>query len=211
MENIMEVTKKMKLVNIINPVRKGYRKPRLLFDMDDILALFVPELLKRFNAAHGTNHKVEDCVSWYLTELFGEDILDFSKQENFYESLEPVPGAIETFKRLYESEKYEMYIVSAGEAFSCVGKIAWLQKYMPFFPLDNFILTKSKDAVWGDLLFDDGPHNAEKFKDIGLPVVFDMPYNRHLTNYLRVYSWEEFERLVEKIFYGENPIETVSI
>lgn len=189
--------------NLIVPIRLQDRLPRILVDQDDVLALFVHGVVQKFNARYGTNFTIEDCNQWNLENVFGPKVWDLVKEEGFFWNLEPVPGALEVFKRLYTSGRYDMYIVTASEPHAYVEKIQWLEYYMPFFSIDkHFISCKSKDAVWGDVLLDDGMHNIEAFHGIGESIVFDRPHNRHLIGFKRIYNWYEFEQYIENKFYS---------
>lgn len=52
-----------------------------------------------------------------------------------FRELEPVANAIEVFERLYKSNLFEMYIVTAAHPSSVEPKHEWIKEYMPFFHL----------------------------------------------------------------------------
>jgi len=83
----------------------------------------------------------------------------------FYRDLNPMPGAIEAFKKL--SEKYEVYIAStaAWDNPSCwIDKRLWVQHYLKEFGYKKIILTHNKGLLKGDILIDDNLWNgAENF------------------------------------------------
>jgi 5'(3')-deoxyribonucleotidase len=189
--------------NLIVPLRIDRRLPRILIDQDDVLAWCVKGIADTYNRLNGTSFTPEDCTSWDLAKIFGTDIDDILDTPGLYRNLEPVKEGLEVFERLYRSGRYDMYIVTASRPNSYVEKIEWLQEYLPFFPLKNFIACQAKDAVWGDILFDDGAHNIRAFDGIGEAIVLDRPHNRHLEGYKRLYSWYEFEEYINKKFYGE--------
>ena len=195
--------------NLIVPIRLKDRLPRILVDQDDVLAAFVDGLVEKFNERFGTQFSSNDCRQWNLEKTFGKQVWDIVYKKGFFRSLKPVPGALETFKRLYTSDRYDMFIVTASEPEAYVEKVDWIKHYMPYFNIDkHFIACKSKDAVWGDILLDDGMHNIEAFYGIGESVVYNRPHNQHLVGYKRVYNWREFEDYVEQKFYSasENKI-----
>jgi 5'(3')-deoxyribonucleotidase len=189
--------------NLIVPLRIDKRLPRILIDQDDVLAYCVKGIADMYNKLHGTNLTPEDCRAWDLTETFGPGIYDMLETPGLFRNLEPVKEGIEVFERLYMSGRYDIYIVTAAHPSAYAEKIEWVRKYLPFFPLKNFIACQSKDAVWGDILFDDGAHNIEAFDGIGEAIVLDRPHNRHLQGYKRLYSWYEFEEYINRKFYGE--------
>lgn len=189
--------------SLIVPIRLEDRLPRILVDQDDVLASFVGGLVKKFNERFGTNYTPQDCNQWNLEKVFGPRVWDIVHEKGFFRNLEPVPSAIEVFQRLYTSGRYDMFIVTASEPSAYVEKIEWLQHYMPFFSVDkHFIACKSKDAVWGDVLLDDGLHNIQAFIGIGESIIYDRPHNRHLKGFKRVHDWYEFEAYIENKFYS---------
>lgn len=191
----------LKRENLIVPLRLKERLPRLIIDQDDVLAMFLEGLLEEYNEKHHTSYTLEDVTQWKMAKILGNDIWDIINRKGFFYGLKPVPYAIETFERMHKSGKYDMYICTASLPESYTEKLAWIQKYMPFFPEERFIACKSKDAVWGDILFDDAAHNIESYAGIGEALVFDRAHNRHLTEHKRIYNWLEFERYVEQKFY----------
>lgn len=189
--------------NLTVPIRLEDRLPRILVDQDDVLALFVDGLVKKFNKRFKTNYTPQDCNQWNLENVFGPEVWDIVHKKGFFRDLEPVPGAIEVFQRLYTSGRYDMFIVTASEPSAYMEKVEWLQHYMPFFSIDkHFIACKTKDAVWGDVLLDDGLHNIQAFIGIGESIIFNRPHNQHLIGFKRIYDWYEFEFYIENKFYS---------
>lgn len=173
-------------------------KPVLLIDQDDVLAEYIKGVVESFNEKYQTNYSTEDCVCWDLVSVFGEEILEIMHQPKLFRQLEPVTEAIETFKRLYESDLFEMYIVTAAHPSSVEAKYEWIKQYMPFFPQSHMIISSVKYMIKGDYLLDDGMHNIVAFKEAGgTPVIFDRPHNQTAcSSYARVRSWKEFEKWI---------------
>lgn len=191
--------------NLIVPLRLKERLPRILVDQDDVLAMFIDRLVKEYNRRFGTQYTAEDCKQWNLEKTFGKQVWDIVLEKGFFRNLKPVPEALETFERLYTSGRYDMFIVTASEPQAYVEKVQWLEQYMPYFDVNkHFISCKSKDAVWGDILLDDGMHNIEAFYGIGESVIYDRPHNQHFVHFKRVHNWLEFEQYVEQKFYSNN-------
>jgi 5'(3')-deoxyribonucleotidase len=188
--------------NLIVPIRLDARLPRILIDQDNVLAKLIPGIVNQFNQLNGTNHQSEECIDWDLTKTLGPKVNEIFTKSGLFRDLEPVRGALEVFERLFKSGRYDMYIVSAAEPLSYSEKVDWIKEHLPFFPLKNLIVCHTKDAIWGDILLDDGAHNIKAFEGIGEPVVFDMPHNRHLEGYERVYDWYQFEKYINEKFYG---------
>lgn len=173
-------------------------KPVLLIDQDDVLAEYIKGVVENFNEKYNTNYTTDDCVCWDLVSVFGEDILTIMHEPELFRNLKPVEEAIETFKRLYESNLFEMYIVTAAHPSSVEAKYEWIKQYMPFFPQNHIIISSVKYMIKGDYLLDDGMHNIVAFKEAGgTSIIFDRPHNqKECSSYPRVKSWREFEKWI---------------
>lgn len=174
------------------------RKPILLVDQDDVLAEYIKGVIVEFNKEYDTDFTIEDCVDWDLVSIFGEQILDAMHRPKLFRELEPVANAIEVFERLYKSNLFEMYIVTAAHPSSVEPKHEWIKEYMPFFPLNHVIVCSKKQMIKGDYLLDDGLHNIKDFAEVGgTPIIFDRPHNRKEgIDYTRIGNWLEFEEWI---------------
>lgn len=181
------------------------RKPVLLIDQDDVLAEYIKGVIEAFNERYEKDFKIEDCIDWDLVSIFGEQILDVMHRPELFRHLAPVEDAIATFKRLYESGLFEMYIVTAAHPSSVEAKYEWLKEYMPFFPQNHVIVCAVKNMIKGDYLLDDGMHNITAFKEAGgTPIIFDRPHNREKAfECPRIASWMEFEDWIVNECYPE--------
>lgn len=182
------------------------RKPILLVDQDDVLAEYIKGVTAKFNEEYETDFTIEDCVDWDLVSIFGEQILEVMHRPELFRNLEPVPNALEVFERLYKSDLFEMYIVTAAHPSSVEPKHEWLKAYMPFFPLNRVIVCSAKHMIKGDYLLDDGLHNIRDFAEAGgTPIIFDRPHNRKEgIHYTRIENWVEFEEWIINECYPEH-------
>ncbi|MEG0502673.1 MAG: hypothetical protein RR525_10670 [Cellulosilyticaceae bacterium] len=173
-------------------------RPVLLIDQDDVLAEYIKGVIEVFNEKYHTNYTIEDCICWDLVSIFGEKILELMHQPELFRNLQPVEEALEVFKRLYESNLFDMYIVTAAHPSSVEAKYEWIRSYMPFFPQNHVIICAVKHMVKGDYLLDDGMHNIIDFNEAGgTSIIFDRPHNQHAcSGYPRVKGWREFEKWI---------------
>lgn len=182
------------------------RKPILLIDQDDVLAEYISGVTNVFNQEYHTAFKEKDCVCWDLVAIFGKEITEVMHRPELFRNLVPVTDALETFERLYRSELFEMYIVTAAHPSSVEAKYEWLEQYMPFFPKTNIIVCSAKYMIKGDYLLDDGMHNIEAFQGAGgKSVIFDRAHNNQepTPGYARVNGWLEFEEFIMNECYQE--------
>lgn len=180
-------------------------KPVLLIDQDDVLAEYIEGVVEAYNKKYGTNFKPSQCNSWDLVSIFGEEITTVMHEPELFRNLKPVPHAIETFERLYRSNLFEMYIVTAAHPRSVEAKYEWLRKYMPFLPQSNIIVSSAKFMIKGDYLLDDGMHNIKAFAQTGgKPIVFDRPHNMNKgKEFVSINNWLEFEKIIMEECYGD--------
>ena len=122
-------------------------------------------------------------------------------EPDLFRRLEPVKNALEVFERLYRSNRFEMYIVTAANPVCVPAKMEWIKKYLPFFPTERMIFCQRKYMIKGDFLLDDGMHNIEDFKKAGgTPIIFNRPHNELSgQGILRVKDWLEFEKLIMQL------------
>lgn len=182
-----------------------FHKPVLLIDQDDVLAEYITGVVKAFNKKYGTHFEPNQCTSWDLISIFGEEIKTVMHEPELFRNLEPVPDAIKTFERLYKSNLFEIYIVTAAHPRSVEAKYEWLKKYMPYFPESNIIVSSAKFMIKGDYLLDDGMHNIKAFAEVGgKPIVFKRPHNKvERKQFNSIGNWKEFERFIIQECYEE--------
>ncbi len=180
-------------------------KVTVLIDQDDVLAEYIKEVTRIYNLRYGTNITEDMCNNWNLHAVFGERIENVMHDPEIFRNLEPTDGAIETFERMYKSNLFDMYIVTAAQPCSVEAKHEWIRKYLPFFPEERIIICRKKGMIRGDYLLDDGMHNIEDFAKMGgKPIIFNRPHNAHLDcDYNRVCKWEEFEKLLLEDSYPD--------
>lgn len=181
-------------------------KPVLLIDQDDVLAEYIKAVAEAFNQKYHTNFTTSDCDKWNLVEVFGTNVLEVMQEPELFRNLEPVQDALEVFERLYRSNLFEMYIVTAAQPTSVPAKALWLKEHLPFFPQERFIVCSVKYMVKGDYLLDDGMHNIRAFaKAGGTPIIFNrMHNNKEGREFERVYNWKEFEKFIINECYGKH-------
>jgi 5'-nucleotidase len=104
----------------------------------------------------------------------GDDEFDVNKivdqdPDPFYDA-EPIEGAINAFKLLFNNPRFEPYILSTApwaNTESLTAKRVWVEKYLGDIANKRLILTHRKDLMIGDYLIDDRPNNgAAEFKGV---------------------------------------------
>ena len=187
-------------------------KYTLLIDQDDVLAEYIQGVTEAYNEKYKTCISASECISWNLYQVFGEEVDTVMHEPDLFRKLQPVKNAIEVFERLYRSELFEMYIVTAANPVCVPAKMEWIKEHLPFFPTDKVIFCQRKYMIKGDFLLDDGMHNIDAFKAAGgTPIIFERPHNEFKgKGLLRVRDWLEFEKLIMETCYPEQVEDSVS-
>lgn len=137
-----------------DPVYGYLENPReLIFvDMDGVLA-----------DAEAKMKTWSDKLGITTTELFKKKLYHMP---GFYADLPPIPGAVESFKKLCEF--YEVYILTAPswENPSCyTDKRLWVEKYLGDSAFKRLIISNDKSLFTGKALIDDRlKYGVTKFK-----------------------------------------------
>lgn len=183
---------------------------RILVDQDEVMVRWLDPILEEYNRIHNTTFTEHDILTWDIEDTLPDcrDLVDeLLNTRHFYERMPPMEGAIEGMKKLID-RKYDVVIATSTPKWAPIayeGKVNWLKRYMPFFPLDNLVSIKRKELLTGDVLLDDKPENVMRFCETGrLGVLFNRPSNLvtnnpHISRYDRVHSWEEFLFLIETL------------
>lgn len=79
-------------------------------------------------------------------------------QYGFYANLAPIEGAIESVKKLIDSEVFDPFILTAPSTrnpFSYTEKRVWIEKHFGYEFTEKLIISPNKGLLKGDILIDD--------------------------------------------------------
>lgn len=189
---------------------------RIVLDQDEVIVQWLATVLEWYNQDFKTAYTREDVKTWKVTDCLPNShhfLRSTMRYPDFYRDLTPVEGAIAGIKKLMD-DGHDVVIATAIP--SCapiahVGKLEWMRRNMPFFPVNNFISISRKELINGDILFDDGLHNINPWVMAGKTgVIFDAPWNKRDIvpggdggTLFRVKHWNEFLKLIDGIESGE--------
>lgn len=182
MKDFKDLNKENEIDNIINNYSILKRRPRVVFDMDDVIVDYVGTIVEEFNEDNGTNYTVEDCKEWKLEKIFGQAINDYIYFNGRFDDLPIKNNSVTYINKLIESGRYDIFIVSACPPQGFIEKYNWIKKYMPLFNLNRLIPCCEKSAIWCDCIVDDKLDNIKEL--ITNPIIntigfiYDMPHNR---------------------------------
>ena len=171
---------------------------RVLIDMDGVLCDFVGQCIKYSKEYFG-----EDRITPYIPTFSQPQAINWLRRfyayPNFFETMDPIPGAIEGIRELMQ--KHECFIVTAPakkhpDAYK--GKHLWLEQYIPEM-INRLFITPLKYMVRGDYLIDDLPKNLNAFPS--KTICYNQPYNQapelfHKPLDYRVNNWEEINSIL---------------
>ena len=139
-------------------------------DLDGIVADFFGPLISQYNQrAISALHdplSVEDIQSWDMSKHVSEPELlrRIFHEPGFFADLAPLPGAVSALRQLVELG-HEVNIASACVTPHSFGeKAEWCRKHLPFIPISHIMLGAQKGRLRGDVLVDDGAHNARAYR-----------------------------------------------
>lgn len=174
-------------------------KPRLILDMDDVLADTSAKILAVFNERNGLQldkNYFED-KNFYELVHSGQyhSYRDALYEPGFFRDIAVFEDAVEVVKAL--QEKYEIFVVSAATEFpnSLGEKIEWLAEHFPFVTWQNIVFCGDKSIVHGDIMIDDHARNFTHFQ--GRKLLYHSLHNTQVQGYERVKTWKEIYEILK--------------
>jgi 5'(3')-deoxyribonucleotidase len=135
--------------------------------MDEVVVDLCSKWIKVYNERYDDNQTVESLMTgtwdFHKKTKAGEDVYKIIREPGFFENLEPIDGAIDGIKHLISTHDVMLLSNPSGSGEICRGKYAWVEKYLPFFDMENIILTKRKEFVKGTIMIDDNPDFLHKW------------------------------------------------
>lgn len=176
---------------------------RIIVDMDEVLAQFVKEVLKRWNDEADTNFVRDDINMWQMEKTLGansfEKITEWMTEPGFFENLEPFPGAIDGFNTL--RKKHDVVIATSlagGLENGFDSKRRWVAKHFPDFSMKNFICTSRKDLLTADILIDDAAHFLDAWRAAGndRAIIMHAKWNKDVKHFPRALNWGQVLNII---------------
>jgi len=181
--------------------------PVVLLDMDGVLV----DWDRGFARAWGGRSKIgrddyamERCVP----EALGEAAKAVFHAERFFAELPPMPGAVAAVKEMASRGYHVLFCTSPVlTSSSCPSeKFEWVRRHFGPGWVSRIVLTSDKTVVRGDILIDDKPKIVGCQTPAWRQLLFDAPYNRHLSDAHRLSSWSDWEpKLLELLTHLPGP------
>lgn len=184
-------------------------KGTYIIDLDSTLNNLCPVWLDLYNNDFDDNLTPQDIRSWnthqYVKAECGTDIYDYLHFPELFEVLEPQPGSQDAVEGLIR-DGLDVLVVSACTPASYIPKIAFLKKYFPFIPTNNFIAAHRKDLIIANGIIDDKYDTVAKYP--GHRILFNQPWNEDEfaakgveDKVIFAANWQEVDLILRRLAY----------
>jgi len=187
---------------------------RVGLDLDGVCYKFVDAL--RFYIYESTGRALDEmppATRWEFYEDWGYSLAEYKqivaagvKDSDLFWRGQMYDGCKEAVDYLYHIRQDHIVLITSRFT-PAQPKLAYEATYywvnnVAGLPYNDLILSDDKFGYGFDVLFDDAPYQFEKNKKSGENnmVVFDQPWNWHLTDAPRVYGWTGLLNYVEEKF-----------
>lgn len=182
---------------------KMVARPRVLVDVDEVLADFQGPALDIMYDVTGRRYVPLDFEVWDIFSILSEEerqaVFERIEVPGFCSSIDPKEGAIEAIKEIQTFA--DVYPVTSPfhSLPWVVERTKWLGDFFGWKKSD-VVFTSAKFLVGGDALIDDRPENVIKWSEHhpdGLPILWHLPNTRNMPyDDIRATTWTE---VIEKI------------
>jgi len=181
----------------------------ILLDQDGVLADFEHAFLNAWKERYPDIPPVEyhNRTSFYILENYPVELRPLAEAiytaPGFIRNLPPVPGSLEAIKELL-ALGMDIRICSSplSQFENCVAeKYLWVEKHLGREATNRLILTKDKTLIQGDLLIDDKPEITGTVRPRWKHILYDAPYNQHVTDRPRL-TWRSWRNVLAGELYA---------
>lgn len=188
------------------------RKPRLLLDVDGVIADFAGAAIKVMERVSGKRILPDEILQWEVTHVLDDEAHRKASKEAFNEAgfastFEIYDGSVEGVEKL--KELTELHFVTSPTVTNPTwvhDRVNWLAKHFGVDPRDVHHTSK-KWIIYGDAMIDDHPLNLEPWLQHWpgrLALLWDRSYNQGQGSGLkRIRSWDEALAEVRILAAGE--------
>lgn len=181
-------------------------RPRVLCDVDGVLADFLTEFLEFGNTLTGVRYKKEDIKKWDIFSYFDEEnckkCIKHLSDPGFAARLKVYPGAKPALKAI--KELADLFIVTVPVYTSLTWvyeRTGWLKEHFGI-ESKHIVYTASKELVSGDIFIDDRPEHTSAWKEHnpnGIAVLWSQEYNKQHDNTCdyRINDWNKLIQIVK--------------
>lgn len=189
-------------------------------DVDGVIVDLISEWLTAYNIDYNDSVTPNDLNNgWempqYVKDECGSKIYDYLHNRSLYDNALPIEGALDGVRKLREMGHRVVFATSTPQGVEG-RKLQWLIDNGFIEPKDHvfkdYIEISDKHLLCGDVLIDDGLHNVDGFK--GLGILFDAPHTQKDEWPVRLKGWDNVIKYIEdnkdKMPVGTHPTELKS-
>jgi 5'-nucleotidase len=171
--------------------------------MDGVLADFEAGFLEAWRSKYPERPYIplDERTTFYMVDQypleFREAVQELQRRPGFYYSLPPVTGGIVAFQEMTRAG-FDVYICSSPLSVykhCVVEKYEWVEHFLGFEWTKRIIMTKDKTLLRGDVLIDDRPEITGAYTPLWTQLIFDQPYNRHISTGYRM-KWDSWQNAI---------------
>jgi 5'-nucleotidase len=172
----------------------------ILIDMDDVLADFDGEFYRVWNILHPEKPITPPGARkhFYIKDESPAEyqplISEINTSPGFIRSLPVIKGGAKAINEM-KNEGHSVFICTSPllKYHNCVKeKYEWVEAHLGTRWIEKLILTRDKTLIKSDILIDDKPEITGAAEPSWEHVLFDKPYNRHITDKKRI-TWGEWK------------------
>lgn len=181
----------------------------VFIDVDSTLNDFSEGYYAYYNKIYGTSHKFKKRnltqyeISKSIPGITEQEAIDARTKifstPGFWLDIPIYPNAAKAVKWI--NNNFRVFILTAPwvDYLDCAKeKYLWIQKNLPFLPINRVILSNNKSVIHRDsILIDDHINNLYSFK--GKTIKFNQPYNKQGMANFEAGSWNQVLSIMKKI------------
>lgn len=177
---------------------------RILIDMDDVLADFDGEFLRRWRERHPEKMYVplKERKTFYVRDSYPLDlqplVSEIYLEPGFFREMMPVEGGVDAVKAMQQMGLEIFFCTSPLSIYkNCVlEKYEWVDRHVGSEWVKRIILTKDKTLVKGDYLIDDKPIiTGVESVPMWEHVLYDRPYNKDIQR--KRLTWQNWKQVLD--------------
>lgn len=180
----------------------------IFIDMDSTMNDFTAGYVSYYNSLYGTKHvlnnkdlliyEISKCIPGLSDESAMRARDEIFSTPGFWYDLPIYPDVKEAVDWLYNN--FNTYILTAPwiPYKDCPKeKYMWIEKHLPFFPLENVIFCHDKHLIHeNSLLIDDNPKHLTTFN--GKTLKINYPFNKNVLTHYEADNWKGILSVIQE-------------
>lgn len=167
-------------------------------DCDDLLLECADLAISCVNRDYGLNLDPKNLKFWGYKEGDYAKMYQYFNSPDFVRSQKPIEGAQAFVERLSKIDGVKTYFITAVPIEMTGIRGLCLQKFFPWVPTHNYILSSSKEVAHFDIFVDDAPHNIMA-NSSDYVIMRRQAWNENISGMLSYSSFDELWAIVSTI------------